>query len=56
MERLLYWLTAICDGQVWSKGSLDATIAGSGNITYFGSPTVTQKVAGSGKVTGQGNK
>jgi hypothetical protein len=31
--------------------SLDATISGSGGVTYVGNPTVTQKSNGSGKVT-----
>ncbi len=36
--------------QVWAKDNLDATITGSGNIYYRGTPTITKYTPSSGKL------
>jgi len=43
-------LNGSAQATVWAKDDLVATIAGSGEVSYYGSPRVTQTVAGSGRV------
>lgn len=43
-------ITGSGDAHVHTTGSLDASIAGSGRITYLGNPDVTRRIAGSGDI------
>lgn len=36
--------------------SLDVVIIGAGEVSYFGSPNVTQKITGTGSITSLGDK
>jgi hypothetical protein len=40
---------------VWAKNDLRASIAGSGDVGYYGDPKVSRSVAGSGEVRRIGN-
>ncbi len=40
----------------WVTDKLDATLSSSGNLNYYGSPSVTQSTSSSGKVVSLGNK
>jgi hypothetical protein len=40
---------------VWVKDSLTATIAGSGEVIYYGRPQIRQTVAGSGSIPSAGD-
>lgn len=42
--------------ELWVTGDLDVTVAGHGDVAYYGRPTVSQTVVGSGNVTGLGDK
>ncbi len=44
------------DVTVWVKDTLKAHISGSGNVKYYGSPTIDQSGAGSGKLIPLGEK
>ncbi|MCP3974987.1 MAG: DUF2807 domain-containing protein [bacterium] len=41
---------------VWVTGELDATVSGVGSIDYYGSPRLTDKVTGLGKITSRGDR
>ncbi|MEO8752316.1 MAG: head GIN domain-containing protein [Casimicrobiaceae bacterium] len=49
-RRVKVTLQGSCRAAVWAKDILQATIAGSGEVTYRGSPQVSQTIAGSGSV------
>ncbi len=42
--------------QVWAVEKLDVTINGTGQVIYFGEPTMSMSVSGGGQVQGGGNK
>lgn len=44
------------DAIVWAVDSLDVTIAGSGSVSYFGSPKITQSLTSSGELRSLGEK
>ncbi len=41
---------------MWVKSGLRAILTGSGDLEYYGSPTVNKNVSGSGKVVSRGDK
>jgi len=41
---------------VWARTNLTATLSGSGDLVYYGSPVVNQNVSGSGRIQSRGNK
>ncbi len=43
-------LTGSGDARLWAESRLEATITGSGNIWYTGTPVVNTSISGSGKV------
>ena len=49
-------LSGMGDVAVWAIDRLDATIAGIGDVDYYGSPSVTERIPGSGKVNHMGDK
>ena len=44
------------DVTVWVKDNLNVHVSGSGNLKYYGSPTISQSVSGSGKIISLGEK
>lgn len=42
--------------QVWSVEKLDVTINGTGNVMYYGEPTMSTSISGGGQLSGGGNK
>lgn len=44
------------NGTVWVEDTLDVTIKGAGNVTYFGAPEVTQNITGAGDIDNRGEK
>ncbi len=50
-RRATIALQGSAQADVWAQESLDATIAGSGEITYRGKPRVNRTVVGSGTIT-----
>ena len=44
------------DATVWTTGSLDARVAGSGSVRYYGDPTTSFSGTGSGKIRRVGGK
>lgn len=41
---------------VWAVNSLDITLSASGNLSYYGDPTLTQNASGSGDLLPLGEK
>jgi hypothetical protein len=41
---------------IWVLDSLDVGINGVGEVSYFGSPNVTQSITGNGSLTSLGDK
>ncbi len=44
------------DAFVWALNALDVNITNSGNVAYYGTPAVTEKISGSGELTPLGEK
>lgn len=44
-------LSGTADSTVNATGKLDVTLSGSGNLFYVGTPTITQNVTGTGKIS-----
>jgi hypothetical protein len=42
--------------QIWAVEKLDVTINGTGQVIYFGEPTMSMSVSGGGQLQGGGNK
>jgi len=49
-RRVQLALNGSAQATVWAKDDLSATIAGSGEVSYYGNPRVKQTVAGSGRI------
>ncbi len=49
-------ISGLGNGTVWATDTLQVTIAGGGNVSYYGSPQVTQKITGLGQVRSLGEK
>jgi hypothetical protein len=49
-------LTGTGNATVWVRDTLDVTIGGAGNVSYYGSPKVTKSVTGLGVLSPMGNK
>jgi hypothetical protein len=48
-------LTGLGSATVWAVQELDVTIQGLGNVEYYGTPAVTQKITGVGRLTSLSN-
>jgi hypothetical protein len=48
-------LTGLGSATVWAVQELDVTIQGLGTVEYYGTPTVTQKITGVGRLTSLSN-
>lgn len=49
-------LQASGDASLWALETLDVLIAGSGNVSYYGTPALTQHLTGSGQLISLGEK
>lgn len=49
-------ITGSGTAELWVARTLDARVIGSGDVRYYGTPSVTRSVAGSGAVTAMGEK
>jgi hypothetical protein len=41
---------------VWVDKELDASISGAGSVSYYGNPSVQERISGAGDVKGLGEK
>ena len=49
-------INGLGNGTVWATETLQVTIAGGGNVSYYGAPQVTQEITGLGQVRNLGDK
>ena len=49
-------INGLGNGTVWAAETLQVTIAGGGNVSYYGSPQVSQEITGLGQVRNLGDK
>ena len=49
-------INGLGNGTIWATDTLQVSIAGGGNVSYYGSPQVTQEITGLGQVRNLGDK
>jgi hypothetical protein len=49
-------MSGLGSATVWVTEALDATLSAAGNLSYYGSPSVSENVSGIGKIESLGEK